>query len=96
MGGEPENGQVKREKGSLFSFQNNRVTSHISKVGISNGLAWSTELKKFYYIDSHRGTIDEYDFDIESGNICECYFLLMNALLLLQQYLILGNINFKT
>ncbi|KAJ8918478.1 hypothetical protein NQ315_008175 [Exocentrus adspersus] len=70
MGGEPVNGQVKREKGSLFSFQNNRTKTHLSKVGISNGLAWSTELNKFYYIDSHRGTVDEYDFDIQKGSIC--------------------------
>lgn len=69
MGGEPVNGHVKREKGSLFSFQNNKVTNHVSKIGISNGLAWSTALNKFYYIDSHRGTVDEYDFDIKNGTI---------------------------
>ncbi|KAJ8944500.1 hypothetical protein NQ318_011758 [Aromia moschata] len=69
MGIEPENGHVQPEMGSLFSFENKKVTSHLNKIGISNGLAWSTELKKFYYIDSFKGRVEEYDFDIESGTI---------------------------
>nr|CAI5866616.1 unnamed protein product [Callosobruchus analis] len=69
MGGEPVNGQVKREKGGLYSFQNNKVKKHISKVGISNGLAWNTELKKFYYVDSHNRSVVEYDFDEKAGEI---------------------------
>ncbi|CAH1988393.1 unnamed protein product [Acanthoscelides obtectus] len=69
MGGEPVNGQVKREKGGLYSFQNNKVKKHISKVGISNGLAWNLDLKKFYYVDSHNRTVDEYDFEEETGDI---------------------------
>ncbi|KAJ8960667.1 hypothetical protein NQ314_006059 [Rhamnusium bicolor] len=69
MGGEPVNGDVKREKGSFFSFQNGKVTTHIKKIGISNGLAWNTELNKFYYIDTHKGTVEEYDYDISDGSI---------------------------
>lgn len=71
MGGEPVNGQVKRNKGTLYSFSKNEVTKHISGIGISNGLAWNDELKKIYYIDSHKGFLEEYDFDINNGTICK-------------------------
>lgn len=71
MGGEPENGNVKKEKGALYSFYKNKTTKHISKIGISNGLAWNPELKKFYYIDTHKGTVDAYDFDSKNGSICK-------------------------
>nr|XP_023014163.1 regucalcin-like isoform X1 [Leptinotarsa decemlineata] len=69
MGGEPVNGQVKLEKGSLFSFRNNKITTHLTKIGISNGLAWNENLKKMYYIDTIAGSVNEYDFDIENGTI---------------------------
>ncbi|KAJ8973403.1 hypothetical protein NQ317_006469 [Molorchus minor] len=76
MGAEPVNGQIKREKGSLFSFQNNKCTTHLTKVGISNGLAWSNELNKFYYIDTHNEYVEEYDFDIKNGTICKSFGIL--------------------
>ncbi|KAG5883046.1 hypothetical protein JTB14_010435 [Gonioctena quinquepunctata] len=69
MGEEPTNGQVKKEQGSLYSFWNDTVTRHLSKLGISNGLAWNEKLKKMYYIDTHRFSIYEYDFDINNGTI---------------------------
>lgn len=69
MGGEPINGQVKRNKGAFYSFSNKKVTKHIPTVSISNGLAWNDKLKKFYYTDTHKGTVDEYDFDIVNGTI---------------------------
>lgn len=74
MGGEPINGQVKRNKGAFYSFSKNKATKHISNVSISNGLAWSDKLKKFYYIDTHKGVIDEYDFDIFNGSISKSCF----------------------
>lgn len=71
MGGEPVSGYILPNKGALYSFSNNEIREHISKVGISNGLTWNDELKKMYYIDSHKGTLDEYDFDIDEGTICK-------------------------
>lgn len=71
MGGEPVSGFILAHKGALYSFANNEITEHITEVGISNGLTWNDELKKFYYTDTHKGTIDEYDFDIVNGTICK-------------------------
>lgn len=39
-------------------------------VGISNGLTWDVERKKFYYIDSVTRDIKVYNYD-EHSNICE-------------------------
>ncbi|KAJ8967889.1 hypothetical protein NQ314_002594 [Rhamnusium bicolor] len=58
-------------KGTLYSFSNGKVTSHVSGLGISNGIAFNVELKTFYYIDSRKGTVDEYDFNIDEGTICK-------------------------
>jgi gluconolactonase len=70
MGGEPANGHVKPNKGSLYSLSKQEgVKTHLTGVGISNGMAWSLDHKKFYYIDTPKGTVEEYDFDITSGTI---------------------------
>lgn len=71
MGPEPEIGKLEKEKGTLYTLVNrNEVKVHLTKVSISNGLAWNTKLKKMYYIDSPRRTVDQYDYNIEKGEIC--------------------------
>ncbi|RZC37252.1 SGL domain containing protein [Asbolus verrucosus] len=73
MGAQPVNGYVEPHKGRLISMgPKNQITTHLTKVGISNGLAWSSDNKYFYYIDTHKGTVDQYDFDIKSGTISNC------------------------
>jgi sugar lactone lactonase YvrE len=42
----------KDPNGALYSFDGKQVTSLLSGVTISNGLAWSPDLKTFYYIDT--------------------------------------------
>ncbi|XP_967668.2 uncharacterized protein LOC656019 [Tribolium castaneum] len=70
MGGEPINGHVKPNKGGLFSLgPNQQIRKHLSNVSISNGLAWSKDLKKMYYIDSPKRTIDEYEVDMKYGTL---------------------------
>lgn len=72
MGGEPINGQVKPNKGGLFSLgPNKQIKKHLSNVWISNGLAWNQDLTKMYYIDSPKRTIDEYEIDIKHGTLCK-------------------------
>lgn len=39
----------------------------LDDVGISNGLAWSSDGSSMYYIDSARGRIDRFSYDIASG-----------------------------
>ncbi|XP_057671783.1 regucalcin-like [Diorhabda carinulata] len=56
-------------KGTLYSIQNKKSTPHLTGIGIANGLAFNTELKKMYYIDSRTGTVDQYDWDTNKGSI---------------------------
>ncbi|KAJ3654214.1 hypothetical protein Zmor_013416 [Zophobas morio] len=73
MGPQPVNGYVEPHKGCFVSFgPNKQVKTHMTKVGISNGLAWSLDNKHFYYIDTHKGTVDQYDFDLKNGTISNC------------------------
>lgn len=39
----------------------------LDDVGISNGLAWSSDGRSMYYIDSALGSIDRFSYDPESG-----------------------------
>ncbi|KAJ8973400.1 hypothetical protein NQ317_006466 [Molorchus minor] len=55
--------------GNLYSFQNKKSVSHLSEIGLSNGLAFDVNLNKFYYVDSYKGTLDQYDFDVTTGRI---------------------------
>lgn len=72
MGPEPEIGKLEKEKGSLYTLiGRNRVKTHLTKVSIANGLAWNVKLKKMYYIDSPRRTVDQYDYNIDKGEICK-------------------------
>lgn len=72
MGPEPEIGKLEPEKGSLYTLiGKNKVQKHLSKVSIANGLAWNIALKKMYYIDSPRRTVDQYDYDMNKGTICK-------------------------
>lgn len=71
MGKEGANVAVEPHKGAVYSITKNEVRKQIPLAGISNGLAWNDELKKFYYIDTHNKTVDEYDFDIVNGTICK-------------------------
>lgn len=57
--------------GSLYALETNgSVTLKIEGVSCSNGLAWSPDNSKFYYIDSPTKQIVSYDFDLDSGDIC--------------------------
>lgn len=53
----------------MLSKENNKLVEVQPKVSLSNGLAWSHDESKFYYIDSFKRTIFVYDFDATSGAI---------------------------
>lgn len=72
MGPEPEPGNFTLKKGSLYSYgRGEGAKAHFGGVSISNGLAWNTELKKLYYIDSLEKAVFQFDYDIDSGVISE-------------------------
>lgn len=41
----------------------------LDKISISNGLVWSNDRKKFYYIDTPTRRIDIFDYDLATGSI---------------------------
>jgi len=55
--------------GALYSFENNKSTLRQPNITVSNGLAWSSDHTKLYYIDSVPGAVYQYDYDINTGNI---------------------------
>lgn len=44
-------------------------TLQISETSVSNGLAWTSDRKTFYYTDSPTFEIRAFDFDLENGSI---------------------------
>ena len=57
-------------KGALYRLDGpGRAEQVIHGVTISNGLGWSADQRTMYYIDTPRGTIDAFDFEVASGAI---------------------------
>lgn len=56
--------------GTLYRLDpDGRVHTMLSGVGISNGLDWSDDGRVMYFIDTLAGSVDVFDFDLESGSI---------------------------
>lgn len=57
---------------SLYQYDpQNGVKQLKNNTFISNGLTWVTETKKFYYIDSCTHDVLEFDYNIETGELCK-------------------------
>lgn len=62
--------EFEKEKGSLYSVDPDfTVTKRLNCVSISNGLVWSKDGKRMYFIDTPTQTVQSFLFDVESGNI---------------------------
>jgi sugar lactone lactonase YvrE len=58
--------------GSLYRVDANlEVVALVSEVGISNGLAWSSDRLSMYYIDTPLGTVDRFSYDPGTGDISD-------------------------
>ena len=65
MGYDPKPGTA-----SLYSFTfPQRVETILDDVGLSNGLCWSEDSQKFYYIDTLKSQIALFLYDVETGRI---------------------------
>lgn len=72
MGHEYEPGKFDLKKGSLYRIDaDGSVHKLASDIDISNGLCWDVARKAFYFADSFEYTVRRYDYDIETGDICE-------------------------
>jgi sugar lactone lactonase YvrE len=57
-------------RGSLHRLDaDHAVTTVLTGVTISNGLAWRADGERALYVDSPTRTVDEFDFDAESGTL---------------------------
>lgn len=56
--------------GGFYRIDND-LTVHkvMTGIGCSNGLCWSSNSKKFYYIDTPALKLRSYDFDLDSGKL---------------------------
>lgn len=64
--------------GSFYRYTKGEgVKLLLKNIHVSNGLAWNESKKKFYYIDSCKLNIKEFDYDPKSGDISK-YSLYMN------------------
>jgi len=62
--------QHQHEAGSLYCIDEHlTVTKKVAKVSISNGLAWSLNNKRLYYIDSPTQKVQCYLFEEETADI---------------------------
>ncbi len=58
------------ELGALYRLDpDGRATAMLDDVTISNGLDWSPDGGTMYYVDTGKGTIDAFDFDVVDGSL---------------------------
>lgn len=55
--------------GTLYSVAANVPTALVSELEISNGLAWSSDHKKMFFIDTRTNRVDVFDYDIDRGAV---------------------------
>jgi sugar lactone lactonase YvrE len=56
--------------GALYSLDaNHQVTLRLPQVGISNGIVWTKDKTKMYFIDTLAYSVDAFDYDDATGNI---------------------------
>ncbi|CAG2176849.1 unnamed protein product [Oppiella nova] len=68
MGPETSPGVFVDNRGALYNY-GSKIEKKFHPVNLSNGLAWSLDNTKMYFIDSTKRIIYSFDFDIKSGNI---------------------------
>eukprot|EP01120_Amphizonella_sp_Union-15-10_P008108 TRINITY_DN2847_c0_g1_i3.p1 TRINITY_DN2847_c0_g1~~TRINITY_DN2847_c0_g1_i3.p1 ORF type:complete len:291 (-),score=49.85 TRINITY_DN2847_c0_g1_i3:12-884(-) len=57
-------------QGSLYClFPDLTIKKRENKIGVSNGICWSHDKKKMYFIDSVTKKVDVYDYNNETGEI---------------------------
>lgn len=62
--------QCKPGAGTLYRIDSRlRTESVLDGISISNGMAWSSDHRHFYYIDSPTFEVWRFDYDIDSGRI---------------------------
>ena len=70
MGNLSEDVVGETEKGSLYQLDiDGSLSKWVDKIGVSNGLAWSSNHRTMYYVDSAPRKVYGFDYDINTGDI---------------------------
>ncbi len=68
-----------RQMGSLYSLERDGTfRSHLTNIDISNGLAWMSDNRTMFYIDSSPRKVYAFDFDMEAGELSKSQVLSLN------------------
>jgi len=68
----PKPAKYELQMGSLYSMGRDHVVkSHRDKVDLSNGLAWTSDNRTMYFIDTLPRKVYAFDFDLDTGTICK-------------------------
>jgi sugar lactone lactonase YvrE len=62
--------EIINNAGSVFSYSEGNLKTLISDTTISNGIAFTKDSSKMYFIDTPTRSVKAYNYDLESGN-CE-------------------------
>lgn len=56
--------------GTLYMMDlDHKLYPKVEKVTISNGITWSADAKRMFYIDTSQNSVDVFDFDLQRGEI---------------------------
>jgi sugar lactone lactonase YvrE len=55
--------------GALYRYADGVLDRELDEVGLSNGIAWTADASRMYYVDSLTYRIDLFDYDVASGEI---------------------------
>ncbi|KAK9874879.1 hypothetical protein WA026_005692 [Henosepilachna vigintioctopunctata] len=61
---------VSNNGGALYRFDGGKLVSkQIDNTSISNGIAWSSDNTRFYFVDTETRDVIEYEYDSQSGEL---------------------------
>ncbi|CAB3368240.1 Hypothetical predicted protein [Cloeon dipterum] len=69
MGPEEPGTGVVPDQGSLYLLEIGGLTSKVSGIDVSNGLAWNSAQDLMYYVDTGTGRVDVFDFNLTTAEI---------------------------
>ena len=70
---------IEPHKGALYRLdKNGGISKQVENLTISNGLAWTSDKKTMYFVDSSPTQIYAYDYNHESGDVSAYFFYLFS------------------